>query len=401
MKSLSLALGFALLFCSSSLLAQHGSSGSSGGSGGSRGTGGGVSIGNTPSTTQPNVNLPPLPSTAPMLFMSGKVLIDDGTALTDQAAIQTSCSGTTRTVGYTDKKGAFSLQLDPNSSAGMTGIGDVTDTASPVPGQRGNWQSRDWRNCQVQVLLAGYVSQVVEMSPHMNGDSRVELGNISLHRIATVQGLTISATTAAAPSKARKEYEKGLGFEKKKDWSRAQEKFQAAVDAYPRYAVAWAELSRVQFLQSQSEDAKKSLRKAIEADSRFVPAYQGLAGIAAKEQNWKELAEVTDQSLRLNPVNFPQDWLMNAAAYYYLQNYDAAEKSARHGLDVDLQHRVPRLEYVLGLALAQKHDSHGAIEHLRNYVRLAPKAADVEVAQNQINELEAQEAAAQQAPEQK
>ena len=332
-----------------------------------------------------------------MLFLSGRVVLDDGTTLTDSVAIQTTCRGTTHTVAYADRKGSFSVQLDSSPTSGLNGVGDMTDASTATPAQYGGtWRTRDWRDCQVRAALPGFTSQVVELSAHMSGDSRADIGNIALHRIDEVQGFTISATTAQAPPKARKDYEKGVSLEKKQNWTEAQEKFQSAVDLYSRYAVAWVELGRVQVLLLHNEDAKKSLQKALEADSHFLPAYQELAQIAAKEQRWKDLAEYTDQLLRLNPVNFPQYWLLNAAAYYYLHSPDAALKAALHGLQIDSQHRFPKLEYIAGLVLAEQHDNRGALEHLRNYVRLAPKAPDVEVAQSRISELEAQEAAAQQ-----
>jgi len=337
-----------------------------------------------------------------MLFLTGKVVAEDGSAIEDSVAIQTLCRGTTRTIGYTDKKGYFSLQLDPNSNVNMTGIGDVTDTGSPMRQQgSGSGQTRDYRDCQLLPLLAGFSAIPVELGAHIGGDNRVDLGNIKMRRMGEVQGYTISATSAQAPSKARKDYEKGMSFEKKQNWTEAQEKFQSAVDQYPKYAVAWVELGRMQFLLLHEEDAKKSLNKALEADSRFLPAYQQLAEIATKNKQWKELVDITDQMLRLNPVNFPQYWFLNAAANFYLQNLEAAQKSATRGVDIDSEHHFPRLEYLLGLILAQNRDYRGALEHLRNYVHFAPKAPDIEMAQNQISKLEAQQAAAQDTTEAK
>jgi len=384
-----------LVSISTSVFAQRpggGTGGGTGGGGGTRGPGSGTNIGNTPST-MPN-SIPSLPTPSRMLFLSGKVVADDGTPIGESVAIQTLCRGITRTVGYTDKKGYFNIQLDPNSNVNMTGIGDVTDTGSPMQRQDSYSQPRDYRDCQLQPVLAGFSSQPTELGARIGGDNRVELGNIPMRRMGEVQGFTISATSAEAPSKARKDYEKGLSLEKKQNWVDAQAKFQSAVDLYPKYAVAWVELGRTQFLQLHDEDAKKSLQKALDADSRFLPAYQQLAEIATKNQQWKELADITDQMLRLNPVNFPQYWFLNAAANFYLQNLDVAQKSASRGLDIDQQHHFPRLEYLMGLILAQNHDYRGALEHLRNYVRLAPKASDLEMAQNQISKLEAQEAAA-------
>jgi regulator of sirC expression with transglutaminase-like and TPR domain len=113
-----------------------------------------------------------------------------------------------------------------------------------------------------------------------------------------------------------------------------------------------------------------------------------LAEIAAHEEKWQEVVDATDQLLQLNPVNFPHDWWLNAVGYFNLKNYDAAAKSAARGLQSDTQHEIPRLEYLLGMALVQKHEFASGVEHMRNYVRLAPNALDVELVRKQADEIE-------------
>ena len=58
-----------------------------------------------------------------------------------------------------------------------------------------------------------------------------DVGTITLHRMEQVEGFTISATSAAAPSKAKKDYEKGLDQAKKGKFEEAQHKFESAVAA--------------------------------------------------------------------------------------------------------------------------------------------------------------------------
>jgi len=378
-----------------------GSGGTSGGAGstggGTRGSGNGSTVGNIPS--QPR-NLPSPRNPAPTLFLSGKVVVDDGTELSNAAAIQTNCRGSAHTVGYTDSKGSFSVQLDPNATPATSGLGDVTDTNSTVRDQNDqNWHTRSWSECQIHALLAGYTSQVVDLASRVSGENHADIGNIVLHRLGQTQGFTISATTAAAPPKARKDFEKGLALEKKGDWQGAEQKFQSAVAPYPKYAVAWVELGRAQINQGKEAEAKQSLHKAVEADSQFVPAYEEMAEIAASRKQWKDLAEVTEQVVRMNPVGFPRYWFLNAAANYNLHNYDLAQKSALRGLNTDPEHHFPQLEFLLGLTLALKHDYHGAAGHLRTYLQLAPKAQDADQARDRLTQVEALEVQAVPAPD--
>ena len=75
-------------------------------------------------------------------------------------------------------------------------------------------------------------------------------------------------------------------------------------------------------------------------------------------------------------------------ANYFLGKFDASEKSARQGLKADVENHIPKLEYVLGMDLLQKHDLAGAQEHMKIYVRLAPNDPEIPKVQAQIADLE-------------
>jgi len=253
---------------------------------------------------------------------------------------------------------------------------------------RGGNTRRNLRDCDLQAVLPGFTSKTVELASKMTEVGTAEVGTIVLHRMAKVEGFTISATSAQAPDKAKKDYQKGREDAAKQKWDAAKEKFSRAVEVYPKYAVAWFELGRVQLQQHDAAGAKASFQHAIQADSKFISPYEELAELALKEKQWTDLAGATEQLVNLNPLSFPQYWYYNAVANYFLQSFDKAEKSANQALTTDVQHRIPKIEYMLGMILVQKKDYQGALAHLRNYVRASPNAADLEVAQKQIAALE-------------
>jgi TolA-binding protein len=392
MNSRTLLIPLTIAFFSCYLLAQHAGGGS--GTGGGRPTGG-VSGANTPTNPGPGTNLPnrlpnPDMGSRPM-FLSGKVVVDDGTPLTDAAMIQTICRGSIRDEGYTDSKGTFSVQLGGSAVRPITGTADDTGGRTSVEtmsagGTTGS--ARDMRDCDLQAVLPGFTSQQIELASKMTDFGNADVGTVILHRIGHVEGFTISATSMMAPGKAKKLYDQGREEEKKNKWDAAQEKFSKAVQIYPRYAVAWYELGRVQIQRKDVAGAKNSFHQSIAADRTYISPYEQLAQIAMQAKQWKDLSDDTDEMLRLNSVSFPQYWLYNAIASYFLQNYDKAQKSAQAGLNIDPKHRVPKLEYILGMALAEKHDYPNALLHVRNYIQLAPHAPDVELAQKQVAELE-------------
>jgi regulator of sirC expression with transglutaminase-like and TPR domain len=110
--------------------------------------------------------------------------------------------------------------------------------------------------------------------------------------------------------------------------------------------------------------------------------------LAGHDKQWQELADISDQLLKLDALNFPEAWFYNCVAKYRLGNVDVAENSAREGIKIDSGHRVPKLEYVLGTILAHKSDNQCAAEHLHTYLSLSPNAPDVADVKKQLQEVE-------------
>ena len=144
----------------------------------------------------------PSPDTVGADFLSGKVMMDDGSAPPEPVVVEQVCGNERRAGVYTDSKGRFSFQ--PGQ-----GEADVVDEdASFGPGaNRGNrgaasadTVSADSRliNCDLRAVLPGYRSDVVDLADQRYMDTP-DVGTIILHRLADVEGSTISATSLEAP----------------------------------------------------------------------------------------------------------------------------------------------------------------------------------------------------------
>ena len=259
-------------------------------------------------------------------FISGKVVLDDGTQLTESANIQTICRGHKQTVAHTDSHGGFSFELGDRMSAMAAGIGEADIDSSSGPVMGGGTQ-RDWRDCEVLADLPGFTSQPVDLSSHLATFECTDIGHLVLHRVGQIEGLTISATSAMAPKDAQKAYKKGVEKAAKGKWDEAQQLFAKAVEMYPRYAVAWFDLGRVQLHQKDAAQARHSFEQSIAADPKYVNPYRGLADLDTQERQWQPLVNVTVQLLALNPVSFPDAWLRNALGNYYLQTFPKPRKA--------------------------------------------------------------------------
>jgi tetratricopeptide (TPR) repeat protein len=215
-----------------------------------------------------------------------------------------------------------------------------------------------------------------------------DVGRIVLHRNTAVQGVSISATSLAAPKDARKAYEHGLQSLHKGKQAEAGKDFEKAVDVYPTYADAWVELGRLRAAGQQTEPARDAFKKAMSADSKLVTPYLELGMMSAREQKWQDSAEYLDKAVQLDPVDFPQAWYVDAVANFNLKKLEPAEKSAREAVKLDPQHRNPRAEYLLGLVLMEKRDYAGAAAELKNYLAMAPTADNHEEVKKQLEQIE-------------
>src|SRR5258707_15878709 len=77
-----------------------------------------------PRSTQPSTTLPDGTGlNRPPIYISGTVMLSDGTPLTDRAKIERVCNGVPNVEGETDKKGRFSIEVGrslemPDASVG-------------------------------------------------------------------------------------------------------------------------------------------------------------------------------------------------------------------------------------------------------------------------------------------
>ena len=353
----------------------------------------------TPTTTAPTTT----PSTANVpqpIFVSGRVMVEDGSPLPSPATIETVCNGSPHAEGYTDGKGYFSVELgarngvmqdasEYNTRNSMNAM-DMGGGGGTSSGSLGNNMSseRKYMGCDLQAKLGGFRSQTVQLSGRRPMDDP-NIGTILLHRNGPAEeGKTVSLVSLAAPKDAKKAYEKGLDALKKKKYEDAQKNFEKAVEGYPKYASVWYELGMLQAGQGKPDMARSYFDKALECDPKFVQPYLQISILELQASRWRNLVEVTDKLVKLDPFDYPQAFFFNSVGNYNLQNFEAAEKSALAAERLDTRHSIPKVSHILGMLLAMKKDYAGAADHFKTYLKFAPEATDAAKVRSQLAEVE-------------
>ena len=271
-----------------------------------------------------------------LIFLSGKVMLADGTPPAEPVAIERVCWGQLRPETYTDSKGRFSFQLGERrgtaffdastspASGNVFGGSDLNSGSleSPVRGQV------DLTGCELRASLPGYRSEPIELRRRSIFD-RSDVGVIVLHPLAKGQGISVSATSLAAPKEARKAYEKALKELRKKDArSRKPEKaikqLEKAVAEYPEYAAAWSLLGRTRLSINDKEGAREAFDRATKADPKYLKPYIPLLRMELEEQRWAEVNLVSERLLNLNP-HMTDVQFYRAVAAFNLGKMDLAE----------------------------------------------------------------------------
>ena len=324
------------------------------------------------------------------VFLRGNVLFADGSSPLESVRIERVCGSQIHIEAHADSKGGFYIRLgadvasniadaDPSDNSLGTARSATADGMNNPAGSL---------NCELRAAYPGYSSDSIDLSTYGSGGNP-NVGTLVLHPLANVHGTTISATTALAPKSAQKSFAKGYQLWQKAKFAESEQLFKAATADYPKFAIAWFALGRVQQQLKKPAEAVKSYLNAIAADGRYVSPYNQLAFLAGEQAKWQDAVKYSQEAIDLNPVELPSSFWYNAVANYNLKNDTEAEKSARALVKLDVRHRWPQAETMLAEIAQNRGDLSDAAEHLRAFLAEAPDAPNAASVKQQLSRLEA------------
>src|ERR1035441_1450155 len=199
---------------------------------------------NVPTTVAPVWTPPPssqpppgIPQEHPEpIFVSGRVMSDDGQPFTDPVVLESVCDGISHAEGFADRNGNFGFRLgDPNSGImqdASVGSSDdyfsrpnVLETSTNSMPSYITPKHLVLANCELRAKLPGYRSDSISLGNRRALDNP-NVGTIMLHRVGRVEGRVISATSLAAPKDSRNAFEKGQEALKKNKLDDARKDFE-------------------------------------------------------------------------------------------------------------------------------------------------------------------------------
>lgn len=204
-------------------------------------------------------------------------------------------------------------------------------------------------------------------------------------KVASPPGGLVSAARLNVPPTARKAFEQGTEAMHQQDWQHSRTLFEAAINIYPQYDMAYNLLGVVQIQLKEVEGARQSFSKAVEINPDFAEAYRNLARISFAERKYEEADALLTKSLSTDPLN---TWALATAANAELitHKYSEAIAHARKA------HSVPHPELagvhiVAALALEATQQPAEAAAEYRLYLQEDPTGRDAERARKAVARL--------------
>lgn len=151
-------------------------------------------------------------------------------------------------------------------------------------------------HCHLTAHLTGYRSDRLPLGS-AGSLERNNVGTIVLHRLKGVEGHTVSLTSLKAPRDATKAYDKGARMLRRMspNYQKRAAHLEAAVEAYPEYAEAWAALGEARLGLENLPGAKDALTASIDADPKYLGPYEPLMQMAYLHGEWGVLNALSER----------------------------------------------------------------------------------------------------------
>ena len=333
---------------------------------------------------------------ADVFVFQGRVTMADGTPPPKSAGIEYVCPGKDhQVVAITGKTGAFvwkyqgtAFDFDKgflsNSSAA------VADAAAAVAGGNGQFAMGEGNGygsqCVLRATLSGYVSSTIDLSDSQLGRNP-KLPDLVLVRPSANEGLEVE-TSLSVPGASRKDWDRGLKALEGRNWAEAETDLRAAVAASPKFAMGWSALALACRNQRKGKEERDALQRAVELDPKTLSTRRRLMHAEMDQKDWQAAAALAESLIKEDSKkSYKQVYLDQAVILFHLNRLDDAIASASEEIRLDSTHELSRAEYILGLIEEAKRNYSVAGEHMREYLRLEPKAGDADAVRARIDNL--------------
>lgn len=239
----------------------------------------------------------------------------------------------------------------------------------------GNFQFTDVQPGRYQVVVedSGYqtASQQVDVTGGPVSGISLELYANPVASGVTAGKQTVSARELSIPRNARDDMAKGLALlNGKSDYKGSIKRFERAIQEYPDYYEAYAQMGVAYLHLGNTASAEQSLRQSVDlSQEHYVDALYWLAMLLSNAQRFADAEPTARKAVELDP----NSWQSNSELARALLGLNRSEEAEKSGMvAVKLRPDDPNLYLLLANIHGQLQDDAALLDNLNNYLRIAP-----------------------------
>jgi Carboxypeptidase regulatory-like domain/TPR repeat/Tetratricopeptide repeat len=183
---------------------------------------------------------------------------------------------------------------------------------------------------------------------------------------------TISAHQLKVPEKAREDFRQGQALAAQHDYTGAVEQFQKALQVFPSYYEAYAEMGLAQYMLGQAAAARESLQKSVDlSEGKYPDALFDYAEVLNALHEFAQAEPLARQGMVLEESSSRGPFEL-ARALLGLKRFAEAEQSAKQAQKLNTQD--PQIYVVLVSIHAGMRHYAALVQDVDAYLKLDPNS---------------------------
>ncbi len=176
------------------------------------------------------------------------------------------------------------------------------------------------------------------------------------------------------PGGARKSHDEATKLLRAGDEAGAIRQLNRAIDEYPEYFQALTERGSIAMGRNRLAEAITDFEQALRINGRYGPAWQGLGYCQLQQRRFEEAVGSLERAYAAAP-RVPLTLLLLGYGNLSLNRYLPAQQCLEEALRID-ERAAARAHVYLGEIVARAGGYEKAADHIKQYLKLNPTAAD-------------------------
>jgi Flp pilus assembly protein TadD len=276
----------------------------------------------------------------------GRVVLQDGSPLSEAVRISLFVMRGTQSVSYTDQQGQFEFRGLPPGEYAIEAEGDR--------------QRFEVTRESVQVFRGMPSVVTIALKEKLDSRSTKDAGTISVVELAQI------------PPKAKSEFERASKASKAGKRTEAIAHLRRAIDIYPNFLMARNDLGAQLLEMDDLDGAEIELKKALNIDPKAFNPNLNLGIVLIKQRNFSQAVNNLDQASAIDSLS-PAARFYLGIALIGVENLDRAESELRSAYQIG-GHDYSMALFHLGHLYLDKGQRTAAMKSFELYLREAPNA---------------------------